>query len=1144
MSKVFRLYSGGSSTFQGWSDTAGFPYNSTARDSIEDPDGANARNEITSIPSPFARIDLVKTAFREVCKRATRNINVLEGNTIFHKMVSDSLDIGEIFFNIDKYRDKIEIIVWEYASSINSLKTDGNPYHYYIADALEKYFMSDAKTYNFDKLKNIYLLNYKAGPNELNIIGATSPSTLFFSSANKLDYVNDIYFDNNDRPFDGDFQPLYKRNHDYIKAWWALRKTIPNFSTLFPEIEDYLSLTFKAVNDLELKNQLNTITASTAEDFSPIDAQAAQQINQVEVLGNLLLKKGKKFTGTSEFMIKVEKDIKGMVPLVLPVVSGNKYAGLRYVNGAWANSFKAHYKETAELDSRILPYDGTKFPYLTISDFLEDDIIEVPHLLNTDYYYDGGIAIKADDHESYLLPIKPLYFTYFTVNTLMGRMSDGKPAFEMDKVAGGSVNVTIRIPIEGNKHVSYIEYQRLYVKNNHAEIDEENNTGGMRSFDFTGLVMPSVRFKNVDEAYYTISCVSTYSSKYKFVFYCDGSVVQNVPVDCRNNSGVFDYKAETYTLRHTNFDFIRISDGNGRYGIIVPRYHEHQSLDDFEFAVDLGTSNTHIEYKKAGASQSSSYTYDESEALESVFFKPRFEDFGEGEIQMDLIAETSLMADEFLPKTVCEKMDYCFPTRTVLLYAKITDWKEKQRPFGLTNFSITYNKRYEGKYEYNSIPPKVNIKWGNDVDAQSVMTTFIENVMLLIRNKVAANNGNLANTKITWFYPNSMSPRRLNQMHEAWDMAFHEFFNKNGNTFVLSESIAPVRFYFKRYATATNMVNIDIGGGTTDIAFSSGGNVDYITSFKFAINSIFEDSFSDINPNNGIVDWFKDGICSVLQSKGKKELVDIFNNRIDHPAEMASFLFSLKDNSMTKDLAANSIDFNKILQNDSKFKIVFIVFYTAIIYHAAQIVKAKGLPAPRHIAFSGNGSKIVTVLTTNIPTLEAYTKLVLENVLDKKYETDLTILGLEHDSNPKEATCKGGLIPSDGHPSQPKKLVMKDSAGHFVEGKDTYSSLGTVERKEILNSVEKFFDFMFNKLPSKYKFDDNFGVKDVTFSLAKEVCRKDLDTFLDKGINLSVTESGNPNNPIEDVLSFYPIKGVMQALSTKINEYFSKNKKQ
>ena len=208
MSKVFRLYREGTTTFQGWNENPAFPYNSNERDTIEDPDGASAKNEITSIPSPFARIDLVKTAFKEVCRRASHNISELEGNTIFHKMVSDSLDVGEIFFNIDKFKDKIEIITWDPSVMIQNLKDGQNASHYYVADALQKYLVSDAKTYNFNQLKNIYLLNYTNGPDELNIIGATSPSTLFFSGANSLEYIQDIFFTNNDRPFDGDYVPL------------------------------------------------------------------------------------------------------------------------------------------------------------------------------------------------------------------------------------------------------------------------------------------------------------------------------------------------------------------------------------------------------------------------------------------------------------------------------------------------------------------------------------------------------------------------------------------------------------------------------------------------------------------------------------------------------------------------------------------------------------------------------------------------------------------------------------------------------------------------------------------------------------------------------------------------------------------------
>ncbi len=48
----------------------------------------------------------------------------------------------------------------------------------------------------------------------------------------------------------------------------------------------------------------------------------------------------------------------------------------------------------------------------------------------------------------------------------------------------------------------------------------------------------------------------------------------------------------------------------------------------------------------------------------------------------------------------------------------------------------------------------------------------------------------------------------------------------------MTESAAPIQYFFRRYATATNLVNIDIGGGTTDIAFAKNKAVQDPYSFR------------------------------------------------------------------------------------------------------------------------------------------------------------------------------------------------------------------------------------------------------------------------------------------------------------------------
>jgi hypothetical protein len=272
--------------------------------------------------------------------------------------------------------------------------------------------LADARTYNFNQMQNIYLLNYVSGPNELNIIGATSPATLFFSTANDLSYINDIYF-GQDRPFDNDYQPLYKRDFEFVKMWFLLRKVIPNFASLFPELESYLTLTYKAFNDIQKKNDLNNISITDVDKFSEIEVKVAQQADIVEVLGNPLYRKSHKAIDvSSDFVIDSSKSLTNK-PLVLPIVSGGKYSQLQYTVAQWGIDNKAPFcNEEADLDKRILPNDGSIRAYLTISDFLEDTIVRVPHKLNKESFFDGNLQLDADKL-SYLLPIKPLFFRYF-----------------------------------------------------------------------------------------------------------------------------------------------------------------------------------------------------------------------------------------------------------------------------------------------------------------------------------------------------------------------------------------------------------------------------------------------------------------------------------------------------------------------------------------------------------------------------------------------------------------------------------------------------------------------------------------------------------------------------------------------------------
>jgi hypothetical protein len=261
MAKVFRFHDG-RNDFEDWQETN--EYKDFEINGIPDPVGATAKKQITSIPSPFARIAFVQTAFKAVVDSGD-----LDGNTIYHKMVSDSFDVGEIFFNYARFSSMVETIAWDKKNDLNTLLNSDNRKCRLLGETLKLYLEQDAKSYNFDRLRRIYLLNFKEGPNRINIIGGASPCSLFFSSANDLSYAQTIRFGAN-TAFDENYQPLYKRDFRYVKHIFELRKIIPEFAQRFRYVCEYLELT-RGLLEPAKRNSVNNLAENNySEEFAEL----------------------------------------------------------------------------------------------------------------------------------------------------------------------------------------------------------------------------------------------------------------------------------------------------------------------------------------------------------------------------------------------------------------------------------------------------------------------------------------------------------------------------------------------------------------------------------------------------------------------------------------------------------------------------------------------------------------------------------------------------------------------------------------------------------------------------------------------------------------------------------------------------------
>jgi len=143
------------------------------------------------------------------------------------------------------------------------------------------------------------------------------------------------------------------------------------------------------------------------------------------------------------------------------------------------------------------------------------------------------------------------------------------------------------------------------------------------------------------------------------------------------------------------------------------------------------------------------------------------------------------------------------------------------------------------------------------------------------------------------------------------------------NIVELPESVAPFLCYkddIKYRDAINNLVSIDIGGGTTDIVFiKDGKKAEYVTSFRFAANSIFGLG-ENITP---IVFKYQSEIEQIIENNDPlfklRNILKSITGSIS--GDLASFFFSLSDNEMLKNV---EINFNSMLKKDNNQKLVFV----------------------------------------------------------------------------------------------------------------------------------------------------------------------------------------------------------------------------
>ncbi len=1173
MSKIFRLHQkGGSENIEGWQAISGH-LTKDHINSIADPAGSTAHTQITSIPSPFARMDLVRTAFEFV--NSSKN---LDAATIYHRSVSDCLDVAEIFFNIEALQDKIEVLQWTTGIRVTAGELDIDPVsdlgklmngsvsakHRLLGETLKMYLFQDRNAFNFTDFKHCYLLNYKQGPEMINIIGGTSPATLFFSSANDLSYV-DIRF-GNDKVFDDHFLPLYKRGKEFVKFVFAFRRNFPDFSVKFPDLNVYLDETY-ALLDAGLKDAIRVMEHDAnaykhAYDLLPVVAEG----NNAEILGVQLRVKNygvDPSTEENDFVVQLDtgKLVEGFLPLVLPKDAYNE--PLKYAGGVWQSSYgeQVPWLDERALSERTLPnQQHIRYPYLTVSDFLQPYLIRLPYAIDGAHFFDGNYEVRQGDKDhSYVLPLKKKYFEYFSAAGLRGRVSDGKKRIELVQMPGG-VKVVLRIPIKGDK---YIQFSRLYHLNQMQDgiqpANEKENVGIVIDNQFTLAIYPFIRVNNPDfNPHYRVMlvdrdvAVATKQNNYTVNYFNEKrpfDSIKPLAVKPRSSKHQGAGVSTVYYVLEENFDLIEVVH-NSASGMLIPLFEPLPMPSRvFRFAIDFGTSNTHIEYKDSREDITRPLEIGEKdvqiatlhvpdETTESYLLNPKL-GFGASRLVRSV-------REEFVPMQVNRNIQYKFPQRTVI--SDNGSFNPDDGNFALADFNIPFWYLKERPELGGEVTP--NLKWSdfrNDKRLERRTKAFLKQLMMMIRNKVLLEGGDLASTEIVWFYPSSMPVFRRKFFQNSWNTYYQRYFPGGSKLYKMSESFAPFYHYYHKENVRPHdrpAVNIDIGGGTTDIVIYQSEDPIVLTSFRFAANSIFGDGYGGTSAANGFVQHFQEKIRESLANTKAGSLTGIYDaikQKNSKSVELIEFFFSLEENKTIKDNRI-PLSFSKLLAEGTEFKLVFIFFYAAIVYHIARLMKVKGLAIPEFITFSGNGSKVIRLAGggNDLSTLLGYTKVIFGVV----YGVD-TVPSMEFrlTANPKEITCKGGLEcadPSRFDALEDQILTTLTGAGEAQTVPPSDLKYTDLSKEEVVSAVvgevNAFIDLFF-ELNARFNYYQYFGIDGKGFGEYKELLKSRVKSDLIDGIRQKMADvEGNADVPITETLFFYPLIGAINRLAFSIQK--------
>ena len=1127
-------------TLNGWEKTIN--YDDTRIGRITDTVGAGIAlaKMGTSIPTPFARIQLFDTAFAQV-----NNLGH-DTDSVYGKLVSECLDFLEFIFN---YGSDITIKKWNVKEQIENLKGSTTK-HKNLGKCLEKFALDL-------NVKDIYLFYYHGV-----LIGGSSPFTLVYTSPNwqrnktitnaKGLNGNLLFADYASTTVDP--WPLHKRHQDFrefLTKYIIAFRAVPGFSeTAFYK---YIYKNQEEEIDPEMKELYRNNTG--AEAYSPAKFREEYDIlkvgGDVDVKGNggaeTLYIGYKRFTtgggggtgstggtggtGGGGGLVSPDYEIHatsqrfrshytgGKTPLVL-----NDYgiSSAIYVGGLpWSGDTVLTRNPYQALDERILPGGGNvKHPYLTDADFLEDKLLRMSYPINQKAFCTFVGATQ------YLLPLKPAFFDYFNVEDIN---HEKNLTLNIQEV-GNDVEVTLTIPVKC-KTQPYIELKKVYKGN--EDIVRVPATPG-----FSMAIFPSYKLKDtqVPNNYSVLLHDSSDHGSLGTTFYAlTDTAVEEVEASERVERTA---RVSTYVGIDRAFDFVTVK-WEGVAAMLIPNFKvvtPNSVTNGLAVGIDFGTTNSYVCLSYNGGANPMTLEIGKEDIQVLTLNDVNLSKGNYGIDYQDsfrgMIAFNQAIDREFAPLLLGKQSDVQFPYRTVTCESNKFAGQNKPMLFGHIDLGFNFMKEI---IDLTDVQYNTNIKWDieqsannannmqvNVTDCENRVRAFCLQVAWMVKNKIMLGTTPAARFTAYLTFPYTMGRSLKTDIENFWKEAFAKTMGEDNVEIKRStESIAPYFFMIGNGAKfSKNALNVDIGGGTTDMLFADIENRRFwYNSSLFAGNDIWGDGKQLVAQSRldiGFVKYFESLLDSgQLNIKNeRKEAYKKYKKLVSSSADLMSYIFRYNDEF-------NFISY--IRKSKDKLMPILYTHLGAVVYHIAQVLKAKNMTVPSTITFSGMGAQYIHFISTQDSDITELIKSLLAEFMGYGFEDDDDKMPkdfkVSFQKSPKEVTAQGAMLEDNPALDEIKSYSQKELYVYGIDGapKHILYQEANGYKPQALDMFEQFVkDFLLNRDIAHY-LNKQFEVR---FS---EAFVNTLREHAEMGFDL-MAKSKRGDEDIEETLFFWPLK--------------------